>query len=356
MYDVIVIGAGPAGSITAKKCAELGLKTLLLERKSLPRDKLCSGMVIGQMAREIIQEEFGPIPDEVLTTPHHLLGYMLHAPGVESKPVAQEMSYAWRRDLDFWMTQQARQAGAEVRDKAKVTSVEPRGDQCLVKLDGEAVEAKFVIGADGTKSAVRKLLNPGLELAYRIAYRECYRGELALDRNYFHLFFPLSRPRPRFDLNYKGAFFLLEGSIKELSHEITQSLSPYGFSRAQKPLWKDGCLSRAQSKAGLFAGSFIPAKGNILLVGDAAMLQLPVTGEGIGMALNSGLLAARSIAEALASKRQVAEVYLPQFEPLLNTLKELSPYDRKVEEAGKKGPAALLNAFAEGFRATLKIT
>ena len=356
MYDVIVVGGGPAGSVTAKKCVELGLKTLLLERKKLPRDKLCSGMVMGRMAQEIIHEEFGPIPDKVLTAPRYLLGYMLHAPGVEPQPVEQKMPFAWRRELDFWMVQKARKAGAKVRERAKVTSIEHRGENCIVRLDGERLEAKFVIGADGTKSTIGKLMHPGLELIYRTIYRECYRGELALDRNYFHLFFPLSRPRPRFDMNHKGEFFLLEGSLKELRSEIVQCLRPYGFSEEQKPLWKDGCLSGARPPEGLFTGSFIPAHGNTLVVGDAAMLQLPVTGEGIGMALKSGLFAARSVAEAIASKRDAADIYLPRYESLLNLLKELSPHDKKIEEASRKGPEALFNAFAEGFRATLRIT
>ncbi len=174
MYDVIVVGAGPAGSIAAKKCAELGLNTLLLERKALPRDKVCSGMVMGLMAQGIIEEEFGPIPDEVLTTPRYLLGCMVHAPGVEPEPVEQKMPFAWRRELDFWMTQKARQAGVEVRDRAKVASLEQRGKRCIVRLDGEEIETRFVIGADGARSTIRKLMYPRLEVTYRTVYRECY--------------------------------------------------------------------------------------------------------------------------------------------------------------------------------------
>jgi len=45
MYHVVVVGAGPAGSVAAKRCAERGFKTLLLEKKKLPRDKICSGML-----------------------------------------------------------------------------------------------------------------------------------------------------------------------------------------------------------------------------------------------------------------------------------------------------------------------
>ena len=74
------------------------------------------------------------------------------------------------------------------------------------------------------------------------------------------------------------------------------------------------------------------------------------------MALKSGLLAARSVAEATASKRDLAEIYRLQFESLLNVLKELSSQDKKVTEEAEKGPKALLTAFADGLRATLQVS
>lgn len=357
MYDVIVVGAGPAGSIAAKKCAELGLNTLLLERKALPRDKVCSGMVMGLMAQGIIEEEFGPIPDEVLTTPRYLLGCMVHVPGVKPELVEQKMPLAWRRELDFWMTQKARQAGVEVRDRAKVASLEQRGKRCLVRLEGEELEARFVIGADGARSTIRKLMYPRLEVTYRTVYRECYGGELALDRNYYHWFFPLTRPHPRFDVSYKENLFLLEGAtLRDLRSEVLQFLHPYGFSEEQKPLWKDGCLVSVFHEEMLATGHFIPARENILVVGDAALLQIPVSGEGIGIALKSGLLAAHSVAEAMASKRDVVGIYIRRLEPLLNILKELYPWDKRIKEESRRGPNALLSAFAEGLRATLRVT
>jgi flavin-dependent dehydrogenase len=58
-WDVIVIGGGPGGALAAKKCAENGFKTVLLEKKKMPRDKCCSGMVMGVWGQEIKRQEFG---------------------------------------------------------------------------------------------------------------------------------------------------------------------------------------------------------------------------------------------------------------------------------------------------------
>jgi hypothetical protein len=79
-------------------------------------------------------------------------------------------------------------------------------------------------------SKVRKSLFPGLSVEYSIPLREGYSGSLNLEKDYFHWFFPRSRPRPRFNVNHKGDFFLIEGSgIRELREEINRTLAAYGF-------------------------------------------------------------------------------------------------------------------------------
>ena len=84
MYNVIVAVGGSTGSIAAQKCVRKGFRTLLVERKRLPRDKVCSGMVMGPWANDIIAREFGEIPKRVLVSPNYLCGQLIHVPGVQS--------------------------------------------------------------------------------------------------------------------------------------------------------------------------------------------------------------------------------------------------------------------------------
>ena len=240
-FDVVVVGGGPGGSAAAKRCAREGFKTLLLEKRRLPRDKVCTGMIMGPWAHDVIQWEFGALPQGVLVSPQGLSGHMIHVPGAPSRVLEWRTPLAWRKDLDFWMNQRAADEGVEIRDGIRVTGVSQTGNQCFVAFKQEGKEprrlrTRFVIGADGAASAVRKSLFPGLRVRYSAPVRHCYEGALDLDRQYIHWFFPESRPRPRFDLVHKCDSFLLEGSgIRELRNDLGRILSRYGFEPDSRP-------------------------------------------------------------------------------------------------------------------------
>ena len=119
-----MVGAGPGGAVAAKRCAEEGFRTLVLERRALPRDKVCSGMVMGPWAQEIIRDHFGAIPPEVLVPPRVLQGHRFHVPGAQPEVLEWETPLAWRKDLDAWVIQKAEEAGVEIRDRARVMRIE----------------------------------------------------------------------------------------------------------------------------------------------------------------------------------------------------------------------------------------
>jgi flavin-dependent dehydrogenase len=359
MFDVVVVGGGPGGSVAAKRCAQSGLRTLLLEKKRLPRDKVCSGMVMGPWAHNIINEEFGKIPKEVLVRPYYLSGHLMHVPEVKPQRIVYRTPLAWRKDLDFWMNQKARDAGVEIWDRTKVIHVAQKNGGCTViaiKQDERLqIRAKFIVGADGAGSVVRKSLYPKIKVRYSVPIRECYKGDLDLENDYYHWFFPKFRSRPRFGLHHKGDVFLIEGSgIKELRGEINQILAGYGFNPKSKPLWRDGCMVPLLHNA-LLDGSFRPAQGNIVLSGDAAGLLFPISFEGIGAALKSGLLAAYSIAEAIKSGQEAAEIYLRELESVLEVIKNLHLLNDRLDQAATKRAAELAIVLKEAYAETLNV-
>jgi flavin-dependent dehydrogenase len=267
------------------------------------------------------------------------------------------MPISWRKDLDYWMNQRAKGKGVEIWEGPTVRSVCADDSRCRVKIKKEGVEeeleSRFVIGADGSNSITRKSLFPELQVNYTTAYRECYQGSLSLEKGYSYIVFPLQQYRPNFWINPKRDCFTLEGGLKELKGEIRSILTPYGFGEP-KPLWKDGCLSRALLFKHLLSGSFTPAKGNVLLVGDAAGLKIPISGEGIHTALKSGLLAANSIMEGTRTGQPVSEIYAGELSPLLGALTSCYVKVEEIKAQASKGPQTLLAMLTEAFEESIE--
>lgn len=359
MFDVIVVGGGPGGSGAAKKCAQKGFKTLILEKKRPMREKVCSGLVMGPWAKDIIRNEFGDIPREVLVAPYYLSGILFHLPEVQPKTLALRMPLAWRRDLDFWMNQGAKEKGVEIWYRSKVIYVAQKGGECTVLLEKDKTQqelrARFIIGADGAGSVVRKFLFPKLKARYSVAIRECYKGSLDIEKDYIHMFFPKSSYRPRFDVVHKGQSFLIEGSgIRVLKEEIRHILANYGLDQKSQPLWKDGCLVPLLHNE-LISGLFSPSSGNILLIGDAAGLIFPITFEGIGSALKSGILAADSINEARKQKKNAESIYLQKIKPSIQIIKKLYLLQKGLEQEAERGTKELSKALKVAYEETFEI-
>jgi len=359
MFDVVVVGAGPGGSVAAKRCAEYGLTTLLLEKRKLPRDKLCSGMIMSCLAQTLVEKEFGIIPQKVLTTPTHLSGLFLHVVGDGRIRVEHEMPIAWRKDLDYWLNQHAQKAGVEIRDNITIIGVKETFDGYLIALrkkqEKEEVKARFVIGADGATSAVRKSCFPSIKMQYVQVIQECYQGKLDLEREYFHFFYFSETPiTPSFSAHHKEDSFIIDvmarmGELKKLNlvYKAKEILTKkYNFDLRQKPLWRKGCLQPLMNKE-LFSGLFSPYKGNILLVGEAAGLMPFIAGDGIGEAIWSGMLAATSIIKAKEANEKAEEFYKNGWADIILLRKKQYPWVVKIKELANKGGPNLLGALKE---------
>ncbi len=357
VFDVIVVGAGPGGTAAAKRCADRGLNVLLIEKKELPRDKVCSGMIMGEWALKIIRQEFGSIPPSVLTDPPLLSGHRFYVGTDKTEELKWPTALSWRKDLDFWVVQGAVKSGVKLKEGVRVAGIKPVNGGCRVILEKggktEALHARFVIGADGAASVVRRSIFPELKVRFSGPIRECYRGALDLPKDFFHWFFPKSLPRPRFNVNHKDDVFLIEGSgLRKLRGEIAKTLLRYGFNPDTKPIRTDGCAI-ALLHDNLLSGAFQPVKRNVLLIGDAAGLILPITFEGIGSALKSGILASEAIIRHFDDETEVASLYLKSLDPMLLTIRRLCVVQDELKTAANGGADILAKALRDAYRETL---
>ncbi len=363
-WDVIVVGGGPGGALAAKTCAENGLSTLLIEKKRMPRDKCCTGMVMAPWGQDIVAEEFGEYPPDVLEETITLLGYALHVPGAPVRTLDVRTPTTWRRTLDTWMCEKAREAGAELWDSAPVVGVAQTEHSCVidVKRDGERVvlRCEFAIGADGGNSLVRREVFPELKPLLTYGYRECYDVTLDLPEKRFNIFATLGTD-PLFFVHEKSGCTFLEGVALEGTFEETIArgrqflVDNCGLDPALEPSWRDGCAQAAMQQE-VASGGFRPARGNVLMVGDAAGLNVPVTGEGLAMSLRSGLDAARAVIEARKRKEPVEKIYLEIIDGVLARFSELGPVGRGIGEALAGGdPGVYSETMLKGWDRALRI-
>jgi flavin-dependent dehydrogenase len=363
VYDVIVVGAGPSGSLAAKRCVEQGLRTLLLEKRRLPRHKVCSGMIMGPVAHTLIKEEFGDLPNTVLTQPSRLSGYFFHVPAIGKEKLENFTLLTWRRNLDLWMVRRAQDSGVELWEGSQVVDIKEivQGFSVGLKKGEERKEvmARFLIGADGGKSTVRNFLFPELKVKYGQVYQEHYPGKLNLDMDYMHWFYPVEHSPASFTAHQKDGLIIVDvgckpGRAKQLLASAREYLAEnHGLDIKQKPVWKGSCLQPALYRE-LTSYSFKPARGNALLVGDAAGVSMPVSGEGIGTGMKSALLAASSIRKAVEMSEPADAIYLEGLDSIICAFREIYPWFRRIIGEAKKGGHSMPQLLRDGYLATLR--
>ena len=297
-HDVIVVGAGPAGSTTARECASRGLSVLMLDKAEFPRDKPCGGGVTVRAA-QMLPFDLAPVVERTISG--------LHLTYRQSKGFTRysenELALLTRRSrLDAFLLERALEAGATLRQRATVRAVEQHPSHVVVRTGDATLEARTLVAADGANGPTARMAGIDVKLRYQIALEgnisppggvpEQWQHLMGLDvggmeGGYGWIF-------PKGDhLNIGLGGWKYIGST--LRQRLERLVRHYGYDPAN--IW------------GL-SGFHLPVRqrnsplvdGNLLLVGDAAGLIDPVTAEGIHSAFWSGQAAARNLAAYVAGE------------------------------------------------------
>lgn len=190
MYDVIVVGAGPAGSTAAKVLAERGLHVLLVERHKLPRYKSCSGVLI-QKSIDLVRRYYGQdVPLSATCTPVENRGMIFTDDKGQEFRFEQGGLNVWRSSFDNWLTEQAAVSGAEVRDNTSAVSCEEQPDLISVTLRGESScteQARYVIDCEGVTGVLKRQLL-GNSQDFITTFQTFNQGTIQLDPHYFYAY------------------------------------------------------------------------------------------------------------------------------------------------------------------------
>ena len=111
-FDVVIVGSGPAGSSVAKELTDKHLRVVIVEKKDLPRYKVCSG-ILAPTAQEFVKEHFGKIPEECFSKPKLIKGVRIFRPDgsvlFETPPLPEneKVLSVWRSSFDNWLAQKS---------------------------------------------------------------------------------------------------------------------------------------------------------------------------------------------------------------------------------------------------------
>jgi menaquinone-9 beta-reductase len=294
IFDVAVVGGGPAGSTCSAFCAASGLSAVLIEREKFPREKVC-GDCLNPECWPILRR-LG-IDQRVRVLPHGALDWVefINVCDVHLRidlPLGENAEIAIKRSaFDSILLERARELGTEVREASTLTSIK-KSDGAWKLTTGEVTEAfcaRVLVGADGRNSTVARLL--GL-LPHIAKERVALQAHIPLPRGFGNRVVlqlvpgGYSGQAPVNDTELNLCLVGRPKSIRALQHWATQY-----FNLGPTPTWR--------TITPLTRSAVPPARENVLFVGDAARVVEPFTGEGIFYALRSGELAAAAAKEMI---------------------------------------------------------
>jgi geranylgeranyl reductase family protein len=286
-YDVAIVGGGPAGATAAYRLASAGASVLVLDKATFPRDKPCGGGVTGRAARQL-PFSITPVVEDVVDRMECGLRYRSHVVRRARAPLAYMTQ---RRRLDHFLLQKAAEAGAEVRE----------GETA----DARELDARIVIGADGCNGSSAKQLGladgvvHGVALEANYPYEARYAGaivlEIAVIRGGYGWIFPKG---DHLNVGVGGN----GEEAPKLRAELRTMCEAYGID-------PESATDTRGYRLPMRLPRTLLARGTTAVIGDAAGLVDPFSGDGMYEAFLSAKLVTTAALDVLAGRAESLDAY-----------------------------------------------
>ena len=304
--DVAIVGAGPAGSTAAYRLAAAGARVVLLDRQRFPRDKPCGGG-LTMRGVDLLPFDVSPVVEDRID---RVLLRLRWDRVAEQRFGGTVALMTQRIRLDHFLVERAAEAGADVRDGVRVRGVEADGGSgMVVDVEGGRISAAVVLGADGANGVCSKALGLGADRAFAVAFEGNLPASGAAAAEH--------RGRATIELgSVPGGY----GWVFPKGDHLNLGVGGWA---AQGPLLRDH-LATLCDRNGVAAddlsalrGHRLPmrrswgttARGRAAVVGDAAGLVDPLSGDGMFEAILSSKLASESALDVLAGRAAGMEPY-----------------------------------------------
>jgi geranylgeranyl reductase family protein len=304
MFDCIIVGGGPSGASAAYHLAKKGHSVLILEKASLPRIKTCGGGVSPAILKWL-DFDFIPIIDNTISEVEFTwqMGDKITSELNKEAP----MWMVKRDKFDQFLLEKAQAQGAKVQDDTEVQNVKLDGKNWEITSNQGIFNSQYLIAADGANSQVGKMLGfklnkPSLagNLEIKTSIPETKKHTAYFDfgtlKNGYIWTFTKS---DGYTIN--GGFFKGNGNNKELENKLKEYAQNLALDLSDSQY--------QEYNLGLWNGTQNLHKKRALLIGEAARLVDPISGEGIRYAIFSGFQAAGAISQALAGYNNALEQY-----------------------------------------------
>jgi len=307
-YDVIIVGAGPAGSTAAYMLNRKKYKILLLDKENFPRKKLCGGCLTAKtlwlLNRVFNVSEDLLIEKEVINFKTNRFDVCYKTKNLVCPTSPYAFRFVERSSYDTFFLKKVKESDVEVREGEKVIHIDiDSHNLSLSTSNGNLLKTKFLIAADGANSIIRtsllkKKYIDGSQWQRNLSY--CLETFLPKEKDFQNFSIPVlsfGYLRYGYAWIFPNKDRLVAGMggparlNKNLKKKFETFIKDYHLDSLEKPEFKGFPLPCGNSL-------FQPFYKNILLAGDAAGLVDPMLGEGIFQAHRSGELAAQAITNA----------------------------------------------------------
>ncbi len=315
-YDVIISGAGPAGSTCALALKESGLRVALLDRATFPRDKVCGDAIPGRAVKTLYK-----------INPKYETAFKAFAPKLATRKTTlfykgRNIAFNWvgeaytsaRLDFDnFLFSLATDNSRADIYIDTEIKTVMREGDGFgLVTRDGRTFTCKMLVGADGAHSAVaRQLAGRVMDRHNHVGSVRAYYANISgLDPNTTEVYFDKEFlpsylwvfPLPGNTANV--GFGMLSSEIAKRKADLKKLFYQF-LERSPELQQRLGNAKQTSPLEGfglpLGATDVTISGAGFILTGDAASLIDPISGDGIGNAMLSGKLAAEQVIQCFAA-------------------------------------------------------